>query len=86
MKNCLGCKYAEWKKTKSGRMHPSGDGQCRYNYKIPQLPNAFYFLHQATLDLNDGKIHHTNEKLSLSDGQINRKKEYQNHCPYYMEV
>lgn len=26
MKNCINCKYAEWSRTESGRLHPSGDG------------------------------------------------------------
>lgn len=25
---CLGCKFAEWKRTAAGRLHPSKDGKC----------------------------------------------------------
>jgi hypothetical protein len=40
MKTCLGCKYARWKHTKNGSLHPSGDGMCSYLYELPPLPNA----------------------------------------------
>lgn len=26
MKNCTDCKHAEWKRTASGKLHPSGAG------------------------------------------------------------
>ena len=38
MKNCTGCKYAEWQRTKSGNLHPSGDGECTYEVKRPVAP------------------------------------------------
>lgn len=38
MKTCKGCKYADWRKTKAGKLHPTGDGKCAYEYKVPQLP------------------------------------------------
>lgn len=40
MKNCNGCKWAEWDKPKSGSLHPDGQGYCRYPVKIPDLPNG----------------------------------------------
>ena len=43
MKTCNGCKYAEWKRTDSGRLHPSGDGKCTYEWKLPPLPQSMYF-------------------------------------------
>ena len=44
MKNCMGCKYAEWDKTKSGRLHPNGEGKCLFEFKIPTLPACKYFV------------------------------------------
>lgn len=35
MKNCNNCKYADWKKTVAGKLHPSGEGKCLYPYKVP---------------------------------------------------
>jgi len=40
MKTCNECKYADWNRTTSGRLHPSGDGFCTYKL-TPQIPNAF---------------------------------------------
>lgn len=33
---CLTCKLAQWKKTTNGRLHPGGDGKCRW--KPPHIP------------------------------------------------
>lgn len=38
MKNCTGCKYADWQRTKSGRLHPYGDGECTFEIKRPVVP------------------------------------------------
>lgn len=39
---CLTCKYAEWKRTRAGDLHPSGDGRCVATFKI-DLPRAFFW-------------------------------------------
>ena len=41
--SCLTCNRAKWKTTKSGRKHPSGDGWCTFEYKVPIIPKAFYW-------------------------------------------
>lgn len=69
MKTCLGCKYADWKYTKGGKLHPSGDGLCTLEYKIPPLPNSRYFVGI--------------ELPSPLGGNISRNREYATHCPYY---
>ena len=69
MKHCNGCKFACWKTTKTGRLSPTGDGICNYRYKTPALPNSMYWLRQAP---------------TPSGGYINRRKVYDNHCPYYV--
>jgi hypothetical protein len=43
MKNCTGCKWAKWKRTKTDKLHPSGDGRCQKIIKIPALPAAFFW-------------------------------------------
>lgn len=40
---CLTCKYAEWNRTKAGRIHPSGDGWCRAPIPDFQIPAAFHW-------------------------------------------
>jgi len=69
MKTCNGCKYAKWNRSNTGRLSPTGDGICIYEYKIPPLPASRYWI--AT-------------KPCIGGGFINRKEEYKEHCPYYM--
>lgn len=68
MKSCIGCKYAEWKRTKAGRLHPDGDGECTYEVKIPKLPNA---------------KHWAPYEPSTTHGFISRKKEFSTNCPCF---
>ena len=70
MRNCTHCKYANWKKTTSGRLHPSGEGHCGYKLKMMPLPQAFYWIGRET----------------PSGGHINRKEELKDHCAYYAYV
>ena len=44
MKSCIGCIYANWKRTAKGNLHPSGDGRCEYPWVPPPLPASMYFL------------------------------------------
>jgi len=69
MKTCKGCVYADWHLTKSSRLHPSGDGECKFKYKVPALPAAFYWM--------------GTKPPKPCGGFINRKEELKNHCPYY---
>jgi hypothetical protein len=69
MKRCIGCKYAEWVKTQIGRLHPSGDGKCQYQWKSPQLPASMFWIGRSA--------------PTPSGGFISRKNELQAHCPYY---
>lgn len=67
MKNCTGCKWAEWKHTAAGKLHPSGEGACTFKYKPPPLPAAFYWI----------------DNPRLGGGSISRRSELQSHCPYF---
>lgn len=69
MKTCMECKYAEWDKTKKGRLHPSGDGHCKYTYKVPRLPMSMYWI---------GK-----RPPTPSGGSISRREQLRGRCPYY---
>ena len=69
MKTCNGCKYAEWKKTKAERLHPSGDGMCRYPYKVPQLPESQHWV--------------SGSPPAPAGGFINRRHKFDRHCAYW---
>ena len=68
MTTCLGCRYADWKRTKSGRLHSSGDGRCSFEIVIPVLPLAFYWVGSPP---------------KPTCGFIDRRRTYDNHCAYY---
>lgn len=68
MKNCNNCKYADWKKTVAGKLHPSGEGKCLYPYKVPPLPASMYWM---------------NTETTPCGGFINRKQIW-NHCVYFL--
>ena len=70
MKTCNGCKYAIWRATANGRLHPSGDGRCAYQYKIPPVPSSFYFISEP----------------HPCGGHISRKRELKDHCAYWCSV
>lgn len=69
MKNCTDCKYANWNRTKSGKLHPSGDGKCIYPYKVPKLPESMYWISQTN--------------PTPAGGFINRREELKEHCVYF---
>lgn len=43
-RGCLTCRWAEWKRTAAGHLHPDGTGHCTYKVVMPILPNAFYYV------------------------------------------
>lgn len=67
MKNCLDCKFALWEHTTAGKLHPSGDGQCQYQWKMPPLPAAMYWISTP----------------QPTGGAINRKRDHKDHCAYF---
>jgi len=69
MKNCTDCKHALWDETRTGRLHPGGGGVCKYPFKVPELPQAFYWI---------GRSH-----PHPCGGHINRREELKDHCVYY---
>ena len=70
MIDCTHCKYAEWHRTATGRLHPSGEGKCKFVFRLPLLPQSMYWLTVP----------------SPFGGWINRKKELNDHCAYYAQV
>ena len=70
MKNCKGCKYAEWEKSKNGSLHPSGKGVCKYKVTIPKLPASMWWS-----GYYDGP--------GILGGDIKRHSDFNDHCPFY---
>lgn len=69
MKTCIGCKYASWRRTANGRLHPSGDGECTYEVKMPVLPVSRCFIGGPP---------------EPHGGFIDRKREHKDHCECYV--
>jgi len=44
MSACSKCVYAVWHRTRNGRLHPSGKGDCTYDWVCPPLPKVMYLL------------------------------------------
>lgn len=44
MNPCLKCRFAEWKKTAAGRLHPSGAGRCHWKMPEIALPKSRYYI------------------------------------------
>jgi hypothetical protein len=42
MNTCLNCKFALWKRTAAGKLHPDGMGRCSYVIPSRVIPSAFY--------------------------------------------
>ena len=43
MSTCMDCKFADWARTKTGRLHPSGEGMCRHVWAPPPISAAHRF-------------------------------------------
>lgn len=70
MKNCTHCKHADWKRNVAGNLHPSGDGMCKYEYKLPPLPASMYWPSYMG-------------PIAPRGGSINRRKALSDHCVYW---
>ncbi len=84
MKSCIGCRYANWEKTKIGRLHPSGKGVCTYRVKFPVLPASMSWTPVKTLNTSviDPSVA---DDPRIFGGYINRHKKFDDHCPCYQE-
>jgi hypothetical protein len=44
---CLSCKFSKWKRTKTGNLHPSGEGRCTWegwkHFTLPKCMNYTYY-------------------------------------------
>jgi hypothetical protein len=44
MNPCLTCRFADWKRTAAGRLHPDGTGRCTWRIPSLALPKAHYYV------------------------------------------
>lgn len=63
MSTCDDCKYAIWKLSKNGALHPSKIGECTFQYKLKEIPDCmswgFYGPPSAFKSpIKRGKEHH----------------------------
>lgn len=59
MSTCDGCKYADWKKTSNGRLHPDKGGKCTRLKEHPldlRLPVAFDWIGRGAPSPGGGYI------------------------------
>lgn len=45
---CLGCKWAEWKQTAAGRLHPDQSGRCTWSVEL-KLPASMGHYNAQTI-------------------------------------
>jgi hypothetical protein len=77
MKTCKGCKWADWNKTVSGRLHPNGAGRCTFPVKAQVLPYSI-------ADTYRGKeVIRWLEACIASHRTIYRRDELREHCNCY---
>lgn len=69
--SCANCALAQWETTKAGKLHPSGEGTCRWQMPQIKLPKSRYFLGWS------GKM------AQPSGGYINRHQPYTD-CPQWL--
>jgi hypothetical protein len=44
--SCLNCANADWYRTKTGKLHPNGQGKCTWKMPVIEIPKAFYYMYE----------------------------------------
>lgn len=71
---CMGCRFANWKKTEAGKLHPSGLGRCTRLDQYPldfRIPPAFYWVGVGRPSPSGGTIerkHPLKDRCVFKDG------------------
>lgn len=71
---CDDCRFAEWKRTSNGRLHPDKSGRCKRLEQHPldlRLPSAFWWMSNHLPSPNGGWIERGRdlpEKCIFKDG------------------
>ena len=71
---CMNCKYAEWERTKSGRLHPDKSGKCSCVVTLPPVPNSTATFHYR---------HDDDTPLVVRGGWIWRNEKTGQDCPCF---
>ena len=72
--DCTTCQLARWQRTKTGRLHPSGEGRCLWEgWKEWKIPKAFFYMGRNKVPYPDG------------GGYISRR-EPKTDCPLYQPI
>ena len=71
---CMTCQFANWRKTASGKMHPTGEGKCTYALSEMIIPASYYWIGFR-------------EKGPMpSGGRIDRRAPFSRRCPTYKAI
>lgn len=81
---CSSCAFSRWDRTKSGSLHPSGNGRCEF-YSMTKkeivFPASFRWI-----TLSGRPEVKTNIPRNLGGGAINRKSPRFTTCPTYSAI
>ena len=72
---CFGCRFAQWKRTTDGRLHPDGTGRC--TWKLPYVPKA------AAYQWIGRPYSERPDEPSVSGGYLNRRDLTFDECEVY---
>ena len=71
---CDDCKFAEWKRTKSGALHPGKNGNCTFEKDVP-MPHS----------MPAYGFNHNRKVIEIRGGWIERGRAFET-CAYYGPV
>jgi hypothetical protein len=71
--NCKDCKHAQWDKTATGRLRPTGGGRCTVTIEVPPLPQSMFWNSWSGV-------------IKPSGGRIDRHNDLRADCHYYEKV
>lgn len=69
---CMNCEHANWFRTDTGRLHPTGNGKCQWKYTPQPIPAAFYWSVNTPRGPYGGAI---NRREPITYCQIHKAKE-----------
>lgn len=70
---CVGCRYASWDKTTTGRRHPDGGGQCTWSVTVPFAESVPRFgmpkdaQESHKLKISGGRIQYWESKFRIGE-------------------
>ena len=70
---CYGCVFADWELTKKGKLHPKGNGQCRWKKKII-LPISSAHYERFKDEISGGYIWRFSERSDVCECREENKQ------------